>query len=296
MRNFIYLDTDFLASFMAQENDGLETLRNSESNVYSKDLSGTPTTTQKSSSVLEGNAAMIKGNVTIEKTLESGLDITESSELYREMASKVLHDNMFNYFEKYIEDNNSIKANSLDVSNIGKYININSEYTIINTDIIEKMCEEKFLKDLFYMEHLGGDIRIDKNNKLVNQQGKSIDNVKLPPEIHMLTKMGSKLSYVFKSMIPTNTVFVVDNMIVVINEKYLREDIRMVNFKYSGQINITGKINKVCGTTDNGSKKSASFLIDALNSVNECGIEFIKLLANSNSKNIYIITPIAIYF
>ena len=223
MRNFIYLDTDFLTSFMAQENDGLETTRNIESDTYVKNLSGTPTTTEKHYADLTGNVALLKSELSMEKSIESGLNVNVSSEVYKEMASRVLHDNMFNYFENYLNKNDSISVSNAEKDCVGKYIVTKGEYEFIDINSIEKMCEEKFLRALFDLASMQNPLNFVSNNK--NQSSKRAE---LPKEMYALTKIGDKLSYVFKSLIPTNSVIKLKNMIIVINDNYLRETSKMM--------------------------------------------------------------------
>nr|WP_302599864.1 hypothetical protein [uncultured Cellulosilyticum sp.] len=289
MRNFIYLDTDFLASFMAQENDGLETIRNIESDTYDKSLIGTPTTTKKVSMSTEANVAIAKGNLASEKTIESELNINESSELYKEMVSRVLHDNVFNYFENYINNDFDHCVDKPMKDSIGKYINHRGGFETFDITFLEKICDQKFLKELFILAEGVSDMQ--NVNSQVNL--KNINQYKLPNDIYNTSVLCTKLVNIFKTIFPTDTVLIMDNMMVIINDKYLREDIKSINFKYSGQMSVVGIINRVY---DEANKKSTSPFMEVLNSVSECGIELINAFYNRTSKELYIVTPIAIYF
>lgn len=304
MKNFIYVDTDFLSSFMSQENNGLETLRNIESNVYSKTLNGSPTTTQIESMSAEANAVVAKGSLNTQRSIESGVNITESSDLYKEMVCKILHDDMFECFQRYLTDNSKLSTNHINNESIGKYITMTGAFKIIDIDHIRKICDEKFLKNVFEMI---GMFSTNHNSENINNytQGKpkgnkSSKNNEIPPEVHFLSKIGPKLTNVFDVMIPSNTIFIMDNSLIIINDKYLREDVKMINFKYSGNINVTGIVNKVYNNTDDKDPKNKNdpTFVESLEQLNACGVNLITSLItkNDNIKEVYIITPIAIYF
>ena len=289
MKNFMYLDTDFLTSFMAQENDGLEVIRNLENNVYSKTTEGTPTTTKTESMNAEANIAVAKGNIGTEKKIESPIHIDESSELYKEVVGRVLHDNVFNYFQNYIDNDFEHCVSQPSKDSVGKYINFKGEFQIFNINALENICNQKFLKELFSFVDDAGKI----NNISSHIAFTNTNQYKLPNEINNTSILCSKVATIFKTIFPTDTVFIIDNMMIIINKEYLREDIKMINFKYSGEMNVLGVINRIYDSTNN---KSTSPFMDVLDSVNVCGIEMINTLCNKESKELYIITPIAIYF
>lgn len=289
MRNFIYLDTDFLASFMAQKNDGLEIIRNIESDTHVRSLNGTPTTAEKQSVNLTGNVALVKSDITMEKSIESGLNINESSELYKEAVSRILHDNVFNYFQNYLENNSEYCVTTPTKNSIGKYINSNGEFEVFNISALENICDQKFLKEIFSLVETIQSI--SSVSSPVNF--KNINQYKVPTEIQNASILCSKVATIFKTIFPVDTVMMMGNMMIIINDKYLREDIRTISFKYSGSVNIIGVINRVYENID---KKSTSPFMEVLNSVSVCGIEIVNALCNKRSEEIYIVTPIAIYF
>ena len=90
------------------------------------------------------------------------------------------------------------------------------------------------------------------------------------------------------SIIPYPQIMCISNYVVVLNDEYLRDDLKTASFKYGGKIKVVGYItNKVTAQGDS----AISVFAGIGNSINA----LLKIFFE-NADEMYIVHPIAIYY
>lgn len=296
MRRFIYLDTDTLNSYIAQIYDGLvqtqetETQSNQTSNKQSERTSniGADTDLKVFGKGIEGK---------IDFTYRHLKD-TSNTELISDVQTKLLHDNAFDQLMNYLNQNNLLSNH-----NIGDFIEINDEFYIMDLDYYKKIFDDK--KFLDYLKKSERDkiqalLKIQQNIEL-SQEGSNSNEIKKNYTNLSKSKCAeSDKSYddikdiidMLYTLVPyRRTLCIADNM-VVLNDKYMRDNINMTSFKFGGKIKVLGYItNRIETTTDTDESSSVSPLAQV-----GIGLNQIMLSFWGQQSSLNIVHPIAIYY
>ncbi|HFK1720375.1 MULTISPECIES: DUF6414 family protein [Bacillus cereus group] len=275
MKELIYLDKNFLHSFIAQTNDGLITSKNSEFQE------------QRTETHQESKGAQARGYFEVQGDtgkfdipfvikspsakatlrLAPGENHSESFtiadlEAGKEIISTQLHDNALNDFEKHFEEKGLIKVieNSFSTPTLppGTYIKTTSSFTAMNFEVIEKIVGEKFLEisQLGFKEQKDKSIQeIENENnikpaqkkaaiKAINEQFEKIQEAQSSP----IKQIKIMLEYINQT-VPANAFLKMGKIFIPLKQDFLRESIDELTFKY-GQNNpsikatLIGKITR----------------------------------------------------
>ena len=96
----------------------------------------------------------------------------------------------------------------------------------------------------------------------------------------------------FESCFPAKQLIITDNLIIPINDLYLRENPNIIDFKYGGNIKIIGKVTKDCSKDENFFNL---YNADFGKSIQEVKDAMYKIFL-TKYKQSFIVTPIALYF
>lgn len=262
IKDFLYLDINLMKSFIAQINNG-ELLTEIYDNL----------TSEKSSRIDENKKTTVKKGLNINAFgLNAESEITTPSfnnefiDIGREIAIKEHTDNVFNELVTYLNKNDIVK-NYPNIE-VGNYIQLNMDLEYFNFDRIESLFEKDFL-NIYYLEFLEQDNKKD------------------------LEEVYSKLP-LLKKLIPYNSFLYGKDMIILLKDNFIREDAKKLGFIFNKNVTILGKVNKHIKNQKNNN--SSSKIINSLNSMQNSSLNILKKLGFINTNEVYLITPIAVYY
>lgn len=326
MKEIIYLDTQFLNSFLAQINDGLPT---SKSREKAEEIRDTLESSEGFKSASSIEAILKSGDFEIPLLFKSpsgeikgiwkpGLfsgekAIASQTEAAKQIISTQMHDNALEEFIDFLHENdNELFTSEIGYQGeiIGKYINRKSTFKIIDFEYLISIMQadvfQLFLFDKLEEQINNIDQKIkntpkDKRNTKEYQQLKTFfdqNKRKIDKEkekiVDVLEKVEKMLKYL-KDILPNSTFLLGDGFIAPLKEEFLREKGKELSFKYgdSSNLEIT-LLGKVTG------KISSSDLpqLDDVDSVLQLHkmINFILQSLNLTKKGDHIVSPVAIYF
>ena len=296
MRRFIYLDTDTLNSYIAQIYDGL--VQTQETETQSSQTSDKQS--ERTSDIGADTDLKVFG-----KGIERKIDFTyrhlkdtSNTELISDVQTKLLHDNAFDQLMNYLNQNNLLSNH-----NIGDFIEINDEFYIMDLDYYKKIFGDKKFLDFLkksQRDKIQALLKIQQDIDL-SQEGANFNEIKKNYTNLSKSKCAeSDKSYddikdiidMLYTLVPyRRTLCIADNM-VVLNDKYMRDNINMTSFKFGGKIKVLGYItNRIETATNTDESSGVSPLAQVGIGLNQIMLSF---LGQQSSLNI--VHPIAIYY
>ncbi len=293
MRRFIYLDTDTLNSYIAQIYDGLVQSNQKETQAETTDNKQS----EYSVNVEGGVEAKILGKG-IEGKIDGAFDYlkgTSNTELIKDVQTKLLHDNAFNQFMSYLEDNDCFSGNK-----IGDFVEIEDDFYVLDLEYLRKIMDSKrfinFMKETdknSIRENLKELQELEKaeenaNSNAINQKYKQLEKQQTQESDRTYDDMKENIE-MLSDIIPYRRVMCVGNNMIVLNDKYMRDNVDMTSMKYGGKIKIVGYITNKVSDDEN---------VDKFGPLHQLGViinQTMKLFFGSQSE-LNIIHPIAIYY
>lgn len=296
MRRFIYLDTDTLNSYIAQIYDGL--VQTQETETQSSQTSDKQS--ERTSNIGADTDLKVFG-----KGIEGKIDFTyqhlkdtSNTELISDVQTKLLHDNAFDQLMNYLNQNNLLSNH-----NIGDFIEINDEFYIMDLDYYKKIFGDKKFLDFLkrsQRDKIQALLKIQQDIEL-SQEGANFNEIKKNYTNLSKSKCAeSDKSYddikdiidMLYTLVPyRRTLCIADNM-VVLNDKYMRDNINMTSFKFGGKIKVLGYItNRIETATDTDESSGVSPLAQVGIGLNQIMLSFFGQQSSLN-----IVHPIAIYY
>lgn len=296
MRRFIYLDTDTLNSYIAQIYDGL--VQTQETETQSSQILDKQS--ERTSNIGADTDLKVFG-----KGIEGKIDFTyrhlkdtSNTELISDVQTKLLHDNAFDQLMNYLNQNNLLSNH-----NIGDFIEINDEFYIMDLEYYKKIFgDKKFLDFLKKSERdkIQALLKIQQDIELSQEGANSNEIKKNYTNLSKSKCVESDKSYddikdiidMLYTLVPyRRTLCIADNM-VVLNDKYMRDNINMTSFKFGGKIKVLGYItNKIKTAADADENSSVSPLAQVGIGLNQIMLSFFGQQSSLN-----IVHPIAIYY
>ncbi|MDR9852867.1 hypothetical protein RJP21_04520 [Paenibacillus sp. VCA1] len=302
MKEIIYLNTEFLHSFMAQQFEGLPistTMENSQQDTTTSNDS----VQKKSAHAIEGEIksgdfsipgifSTPSGRAKYKYGIDSQLSETftlAQVEAGKEIISKQLHDNALDEFEKYLVENSAlheIDSNSDRGENyIGKYIKLESSFILFDLKYVKNLTNSTLLKKFFKIPGIASP-----------QQYK---NGKLSPKLESGFLMMDTLLEYLESILPTNLFLKQGNFVSPLKSDFLRESSSELNFKYGEdsklKVCVIGRVTKVFDSFDAGLFKEEGNFNDLSGAINDM-IHMLLNQINTIEAGDLIISPVAIYF
>lgn len=279
MKDFLYLDTDYLDSYLSQINNGLIE-RTSDSITDQNEATTTSTSSEKgveTEVAVEGKLGIpgvtgIKGNGKTKGIWRAPFDVSSfaETEIGQSIITKTVHDDAFNGFLNYLHENEMYleepKLNSFFFKSIDfKMIDLNYIFDVFNNKHMQVMTPG-----------------LSKNAKLEKGQALNPYNI-----VELLTQL-----------LPYKAFLYSEDFIIPLKESFLREKSNELSFKYSGKTTVLGKVNRKLGLQK---KINAQFGIEpnaiekTYESIDDLLIGIMKPLVTTFSDTPYIISPIAIF-
>lgn len=293
MRRFIYLDTETLNSYLAQIYDGLIKEQSMENE------SGKTKTKKNTASLGVGARIALKlfgKGVDAEASAQyEHMNELINQDMIRDVQTKIMHDNAFEQVMKYLDENKLFASFSDD---IGRFVKLKNDFYIFDIEFYKHLFDENGFVDLLMLigekainnnvetqyAQLSRDSRRDKDVKVKKEEVKQ-ESINENEENFNSAKI---LIDMLATVIPYPQVLCIENYLVVLNDKYMRDDITTAAFKYGGKINVVGYVtNKVNAQADTPVSK----LSGVSNSFNE-----ITKIFFDEVDEMYILHPIAIYY
>lgn len=221
---------------------------------------------------------------------------TSNTELISDVQTKLLHDNAFDQLMNYLTKNGLLSNN-----NIGDFIEINDEFYIMDLDYYKKIFGDKKFLDFikkserdkiqallkiqqdFELAQEGANSNKIKKNYVALAKSKSAESDKGYDDIKDIIDM-------LCTFVPyRRTLCIADNM-VVLNDKYMRDNIDMTSFKFGGKIKVLGYITNKIATNANESSNLSPLAQVGI------GLNQIMLSFFGQQSSLNIVHPIAIYY
>ena len=293
MRRFIYLDTDTLNSYLAQIFDGLTREREVETSKGK--------TTEKQNSFRTNLAGQIalklfgKGvDATAQATYEH-LKTVANEDMVRDVQTKIMHDNAFDQFVSHLREKDLLRESDMQ---IGNFVSIEDEFYIFDITFYQRLFDEKgFVGLLEGIQKQKIQKEADqKFETLPRKQRRSKDTKdwidKLVEDANTKTHEeyddARKILEMLAAIIPYPRVLCINNFMVILDEKYMRDNLSTAAFKYGGKIKVLGYItNKITAQ----SNTLGSVFAGVGNSINA-----VMKILYPNTDEMYIVHPVAIYY
>lgn len=290
MRRFIYLDTDTLNSYLAQIFDGLIQDETHEHTGKTSDEKGRTIGgegTGKTDLTLFGKG--LEGSV---KAAYEDLQKNVDEDTFRDVQTKMMQDNAFDHFAAYLKTNDLTNKNE-----IGSFISVEDDFYIFDIAFYQKLFEQNGFVDLLeklqaaaikknaekQYEDLGRDQRRDKNI-----QKEVAAKVKEETEnLHTGFENTKMIVDLLAAFLPYPQIMCISNYLVVLNEKYLRDDLSKASFKYGGKVKLVGYITNKAIQNNKAMSKFAQVSVS---------INLAMKMFFDNINEMYIVHPIAIFY
>jgi hypothetical protein len=319
MKELIYLDTNFLHSFVAQLQDGLPVNVSYETLEEIRDEKELQEG-EKSGAFIEGGIKLGELEIPLifksptgqlKARLQPGLFSSEKINLSqlesgKEIISKQIHDNALNHFEKYL-DENKLLFNSLENEPIGKVVKCKSNFKIVDIQYLKNIIQtDKLIEFMFMQQYKKLEILKEQVKNMPSSKEKNIQNAKIKTVEGKINEQKESLKEQFSfvknaleyltGILPTESFILMENLIAPLKNEFLREKSNELMFKYGGEESnlqitligkVTNKINKVELPDFSGE--------DALIRIHEI-INAILYPIGVIKQGDFVVSPIAIYF
>lgn len=297
MRHFVYLDTDTLNSYLSQINGGLlkSTVNEAVDEIATASLENTKPGKSNFTSEF-GFKPILNLKFSEDKDVIDTTNTLSQTEIGRELIEKILHDNAYDQFVAYINNNKLISE--IDNGSIGNYIKIEDNFIIRDLNYILGIFSQDFAE--FMSENAVTTLRNELNVKksMMNANGikaaeKNIESAKKSVSEEYFGY--SKLFNIIKMVLPYSEFVICNNCLIPINNKFLRESLNQIRFNYSEKIKIVGRYTSTLKESLNREKKINNSFDDLFSTIDKT---FQELYVNTLGFNedMKIIMPIALYF
>lgn len=185
--------------------------------------------------------------------------------------------------------------------NIGDFIEINDEFYIMDLDYYKKIfSDKKFLDFIKISEHdkIQALLKIQQDIELV-QEGANSNEIKknytnlAKSKCAESDKVYDNIKDIIDmlcTLVPYRRTLCISDNMVVLNDRYMRDNIDMTSFKFGGKIKVVGYItNKI--TADANESSNVSPLAQVGIGLNQIMLSFFGQQSSLN-----IVHPIAIYY
>ena len=276
MKHYIYIDKEILNSYISQIYGGiLDKEKTEKANMIEKEHKMDTPEERIKATVKGGLPGIISGDIEAEYDIKEKetKSLTDTS-ISKEVIEKIYHDNLLDNLIEYITKKEKIIQDIHEIE-YGSYIFLDIPFNFVNHDYLNSISNRPF-KDAF-----GKIMNVTSNiNDETVKQAKSA------------MELISNFTTFFESCFPAKQLIIADNLIIPINDTYLRENPNMIDFKYGGNIKVVGKVTKDCSKDENF---FGLYNKEFGKSIQEVKDAMYKIFL-PNYKKSFIITPIALYF
>lgn len=276
MKEFIYFDTNYITSALAQINKGAILSYTNEISDSSKEVA--TNTNENSSKSNIGMKALLKFAAE-SNNLSSDENSYINIETAKEVMTKSFDDYSFDILYNHICDNQLIKTASY---SDGNFIEINGDFKLVDFDFLTTLLDKNFTD--FYIQS-----DVEKNNAQLNREQKRTANLKqFEEERKKFYATIKKTIETCKQVMPSNIILQMKDVLAPINPSFLRGEFKDISFKYN-RIHLIARITRTFTYTNyNG----VEILLNAVNHMLPSVLKEFNVEIKNGS---FIATPIAIY-
>jgi len=267
MRNFLYLDTDFLTSFVAQIEKGITDETHLEELRFDQQEQSEPEIVISPKLEADIKILMAKLRAEVETSVKINPLKETSAKTLRSIEIKKRNDEIFDIFERYIQEKKICRKKS--TINIGNYLDDTYTLNFINFTRIEALFEES-LRDAYTCYSEADHFSFENFNSIRKN----------------LTTL--------KTTIPHDTFLCGENIFIPIIDDYLRANKEQIGFSFEQTVKVVGRVKKRVGF----SSSSQPNITKTLNEIQHMSFKILQklgFLKSTSSTKLYIIYPIAIY-
>lgn len=306
MKDFIYLDTNYLTSYLSQINDGkiIQRIIGDFEGNHSELEEGTETIEKNvglNGSVSAGVpvAASTSADFSRSKTRISPMQKTSFSEFEfgHSLISKSVHDNAFEELLKYTSTNKMIQNDK-----IGSYYFGEIPFNLFDLDFYEKFFGNETLRaiapDAFKSaDEIALEAAIEAQREKIRTANKNQKHL-AEKKLRDLQKLStnSSMSAIIKALkefCPTSCFLANSDLLIPLRSNFLRDGYKESMFKYSGGVHLFGKITKQINITDIDDSNDLFALNQFFDMIVIEVFKGFDILTNSSP---LVISPVAIYF
>ena len=197
---------------------------------------------------------------------------------------------------EYLQDKKLLQGEE-----IGDFIEIYDSFYIMDLDYYNKIFGDKKILQIMKnseREKIEAQLKVLQDTELqlpnantneINKKYKALSQSKIKESDASFDSIKEIIELLITLIPYRKTLCISDNM-VVLNDKYMRDEINMASFKYGGKIKVLGYITNQIGKTDKNNSNQPVFA-SVGNMLNETMLSFF-----TGTKNLKIIHPIAVYY
>lgn len=271
LKEFIYLDTAFLHSFIAQSNSGLPTLINTEIQEQESRTSTKGTSTD-STHEIAGEVSLGEFDVVFFKSPSAKSQFKYANkqgnnssiswtqlDAGKEIISKQLHDNALAEFEQYVEQNGLLKIKESSEHAVpGEYIKVSGTFYVVDLSFFQKALNKKII-DRFLLDEIDKQCisaldqieaeNLTRQQKEVKRKETQKRFEKQKNDNKILFELITDVVDYVNTLLPASSYLKIGNFVAPLKPDYLRESSSELGFKYghSSKLRITliGKVTRV---------------------------------------------------
>lgn len=276
MKHYIYIDKEILNSYISQIYGGVLEKGKTEKECTQKQTEETISPEEKIKATLKGGLpGVINANIETEfSSKDKTLKGTDNYNASKEVIEKIYHDNLLDNLIEFINKNEEITTNIEEIE-CGKYVTLSLPFNFVNHSYLKSISNNEFKKAF---------------EKIMNVTNPGSDKEMKSAKSGM--ELVANFTTFFESCFPVSQLIISDNLIIPLDDKYLREKPEMIDFKYGGNIIVIGKVTKDCSKDENIFGLYNKEFGDAMEEVKKSMYNIFL----PKYKNSFIITPIALYF
>ncbi len=298
MKHFIYLDTDIVASIIAQAEKGYitqQTIENGNETTRAKDKTGS-SSVETSGSGGFWRFLQVEAKVSFAGELHDG-STTQSST--KELKERILHDAAFDIAYEYIHPF-AVEYGSQDRDEEGNYLELKRVFDFVDFDYFEGLFQADGVIDLIkkssaeQLEEKANQLTSNYNREQLRKVGNTIKS-ELKKTIVNSNKQydyAHAIIKAFRGLIPyTRMLMSQDGYLIPLDDKYFRIDPSNLGFKYGGEMTCVGIVTNIIGeSTDPGD--SSNIFATMQFTANEA----LRKILPTTEGDLCVIHPIALFY
>lgn len=276
MKEFIYLDTNYITSALAQINQGSILSYTSEVSETADEQTSEQNITENETHL--GLTALLNF-MAKSKNQASDENIYKNSETAKDVITKTFDDYSFDILYQHINTSDKLKTTDYDE---GDFILLTGEFKLVDFDFLLTLLDKDFV-DMYIKNDLKAS---QENSNREERRGESLKTIE--KETRKSYEETKKSVGTLRKLLPSNIMLQMEDVLAPINPKFLRGDFKDISFKYK-KISVLARITrKFTYETYDG----ADIL---LNAVDYMLPNILKSINMDIANDSFIATPISIY-
>ena len=272
IKNYLYINMDFLETFLAQQEDGLNVLSIHEgAKSVSKKRSSSAVTWEASIDGKLGTILAMLANIggSTGVSVYSPQIVDEGMHISRNVHHKIQRENIFEKFLQYINLADDKFISALDETYVGKYVGLKTYVDFVSISRLEELSSSEL--QAFYSYFTDKDFSVDK--------------------VHEIKKQITHI----KTLFPYDSFLTAEGVIVLMDDKHIRESKDQIGYKFnSDEIKVVGKVSKYTGQI----RKRSAPMNQTLDDIQRFTFSIMRslgIIRDNKNMEIFLITPVAIY-